>query len=172
VFLVLAILLLYIGIFQIKTQTKELGLSKAQTAKIENITNLLTFNLDKVDDSGRGELFDNIIYYIDKSPIVGNGIDFSVSMRAHNTYIGVWVDAGIFTFLFFIFVLVNFLYNAIRLKPIHKFFTISLITVLYIFMQALQSVINQPHLIVLFAFIGYLIDYSKMDRDPLYYSKN
>jgi hypothetical protein len=28
-------------------------------------------------------------------------------------------------------------------------------------------VINQPYLIVLFVFVGYLIDYNKMDKDHL-----
>lgn len=154
--------LFYVGIFAIQSQTQHLGFSRAQTDKIENITNLLTFNLDKVDNSGRGDLLENVIHYLYENPILGNGVDFSVAMRGHNTYVGIWVDAGVFTFLFFIFMLIYYFVKTSTLNPKIRFFTMSILIVLYIFMVSLQSVINQPYLIVLFVFVGYLIDHNKL----------
>ncbi|MBA6153574.1 O-antigen ligase family protein [Gelidibacter maritimus] len=164
VLFVVMIPLFYIGVFVLQSEVQSLGLSKAQTYKIENITNLLTFKLDKVDNSGRGDLLDNVIHYLYKNPILGNGIDFSVAMRGHNTYIGIWVDAGILTFLFFIFMLSYYLLKTFALIPQLRFFAMSLLIVLYIFMISLQSVINKPYLIVIFVFIGYLIDNNKSDN--------
>ncbi|MDH7913954.1 O-antigen ligase family protein [Winogradskyella sp. SYSU M77433] len=156
--------LFYIGIFALKSQTASLGLSKAQTDKVNNIINLLTFNFDEVDNSGRGDLVEKALYYLYDHPILGNGIDFSVDKLVHNTYVGVWVDSGIFTFLFFIFMLFCYFFRSFSLSPNIRFFSISILTVLYIFMISLQSVINQPYLIVLFVFVGYLIDYNKIDK--------
>lgn len=163
-FLGILIILLYVGIFALKSQTKNLDLSAAQIYKIDNVINLLTFNLEKVDNSGRGDLIENILPYIYSNPFIGNGIDFSAVMRGHNTYIGIWADAGIFTFLFFIFMLFFYFLKTLSLSPENKYFTISILVVLYIFMISLQTVINQPNLIVLFIFVGYIIDYSKSEE--------
>ena len=158
------ITLFYIGIFALKSQTKNLNLSPAQIYKVDNIINLLTLNIEKIDNSGRGELIENILPYLYENPILGNGVDFSVAMRGHNTYLGIWVDAGIFTFLFFIFMLYFYFLKTFSLNPRHRYFTMSILVVLYIFMISLQTVINQPNLIVLFVFVGYIIDYSKSDK--------
>lgn len=163
------IVLFYLGIFALKSQTKNLDLSKAQIGKIDNIINVLTLNLDKVDNSGRGDLVVNVLHYLYENPILGNGIDFSLAMRGHNTYIGVWVDAGLITFLFFLFVLFYYFLKAFTLKIYLRYFALSLLIVLYIFMVSLQSVINQPYLIVLFVLVGYLIDYNKMSKEYLFF---
>lgn len=166
------ITILYIGIFALQPQTKNFNLSTAQINKIDNIINLLTFNLEKVDNSGRADLIENILPYVYSSPIVGNGLDFSVVMRGHNTYIGIWADAGIFTFLFFIFMLFFYFLKALSLSPEYRYFTMSILVVLYIFMISLQTVINQPYLIVLFVFIGYIIDYSESDKLNIFDTNN
>lgn len=158
------IVLLYIGIFSLKSQTKDLNLSAHQIHKIDNVINLLTLNLEKVDSSGRGDLIENILPYLYKNPILGNGVDFSVAMRGHNTYIGIWGDAGIFTFVFFIFMLVVYFLKTFTLNSKQRYFAMSILLVLYIFMFSLQTVINQPNLIVLIVIIGYIIDYSKSDK--------
>ncbi|OZV68532.1 O-antigen ligase family protein [Winogradskyella aurantia] len=160
-----AIPLFYIGIFTIQSQAQNLSLSEAQINKVNNLVNVLTLNFDEVDNSGRGELLENITYYLYKNPIMGNGVDFSVFMRAHNTYVGIWVDAGIFTFLFFLFILFFYFLKTWTLNPQLRFFAMSILLVLYIFMISLQSVINQPYLIVLFAFLGYLIDFKKLNKE-------
>ncbi|OBX21892.1 hypothetical protein A9996_17560 [Gelidibacter algens] len=123
----------------------------------------MTLNLDQVDNSGRADLLENVLYYLYKNPVLGNGIDFSVSMRGHNTFVGVWVDAGVLTFLFFIFMLSYYFLKTFSLNLQFRYFAMSILIVLYIFMISLQSVINQPYLIVLFVFVGYLIDFNKID---------
>ena len=162
-----SIALFYVGIFALKSQTKDLDLSEAQIDKVDNIINVLTLNLDKVDNSGRGKLIENVLKYLYENPILGNGIDFAGAMRGHNTYVGVWVDAGVFTFLLFIFILIYYFAKTFTLRLDLRFFAMALLIVLYVFMVSLQSVINQPYLIVLFVFIGYLIDYSKTDKSYL-----
>ncbi len=164
VILGILIALFYVGIFSIKSQTKDLDLSPHQIHKIDNVINLLTFNLDKVDNSGRGELMENILPYLYENPFIGNGVDFSVVMRGHNTYIGVWADAGIFTFLFFIFMLCFYFLKAFSLDPEYRYFVMSVLIVLYIFMFSLQTVINQPNLIVIIVLVGYMIDYNKSGK--------
>lgn len=168
VFFGVAIVLFYVGIFTIKSQTSNLDLSRAQIVKIDNIINVLTLNVEDVDNSGRGDLIENIMHYLYENPILGNGIGFSVVLRGHNTYIGIWVDAGIFAFLFFLFVLLIYLLKTLTLDLHLRFFSISLLVVLYIFMVSLQTVLNQPYLIVLFVFIGYIIDYNKLHHQDTF----
>ena len=156
--------LFYVFIFSMKSQVNTLGLSVAQTGKVNNIINLLTFNFDEVDNSGRGDLVVNALNYINENPISGNGVDFAVQKHVHNTYVGIWVDAGIITLLFFLFMLGYLFIQTLSLRPEIRYFGIPILIVLYIFMISLQSVINQPYLIVLFTFAGYLIDHSKSDK--------
>jgi O-antigen ligase len=157
--------LFYVGIFALKSQIHQLGLSVAQTDKVSNIINLLTLNFDDVDSSGRGNLIERSLRYIFDNPFIGNGVDFSVSKLVHNTYVGIWVDAGIFTFLFFIFMLCCYFFRTFSLNPRIRFFAMSILFVLFIFMISLQSVINQPYLVVLFVFVGYLIDHNRLEKD-------
>ncbi|PYE81702.1 hypothetical protein DFQ11_102276 [Winogradskyella epiphytica] len=161
------IVLFYMGVFALKSQTKDLNLSDAQIYKIDNIINVLTLNLDKVDSSGRDDLLINVLYYLYESPFIGNGVDFAVSMKGHNTYVGIWVDAGVFTFLFFVFMLCYYLAKTFTLNMQIRYFALSLLIALYIFMISLQTVINQPYLVVLFIFVGYIIDYRKSNDGQL-----
>lgn len=163
--LVVTLPLFYIGIFILKSQAQYLGLSKAQTDKINNIINLLTLNFDEVDNSGRSDLIENILNYIYQKPFLGNGIDFSSAHSGHNTYVGIWVDAGLFTFIFFLFMLLYFFGKAMSLNSKIRFFSVSILIILYIFMISLQTVINQPYLIALFVFVCYIIDYSKVEKE-------
>lgn len=171
VLLVAGIVLFYIGIFAIKSQTKELDLSKAQIIKVDNIINVVTLDLDKVDSSGRSGLIDNLMYYLYKNPILGNGVNFSSVARAHNTYLGVWGDAGLFTFLYFIFVLCYYMFKTFTLDLRPKLLSIALLIALYIFMLSLQTVINQPYLVVLIVFIGYIVDYKGVSDGNLNFKK-
>ncbi|WP_027126763.1 hypothetical protein [Gelidibacter mesophilus] len=168
----LGIVLFYLGIFSIKSQTKELNLSQAQIVKVDNIINVLTLNVEKVDSSGRGYLLENLMYYLYKNPLLGNGLSFASKASGHNTYLGVWVDAGLFTFLYFIFVLSFYMVKTFTLELHLKLFSMSLLIALYISMLSLQTVINQPYLVVLFAFVGYIIDNSKESSHQLSFIKN
>lgn len=156
--IIIFIPLFYVFVFTLRANVNDLGLSEAQTAKVNNITNLLTFNFDDVDSSGRSTLIEKAVQFIEEKPIIGNGVDYAVSEHVHNTYIGVWVDSGLFTLLFFIYMLLYLFYKISSVKSQIKVFGMSILITLYIFMISLQSVINQPNLIVLFAFVGYLAD--------------
>lgn len=151
-------IMFYSSLFVAKSLTSQLNLSESQIQKINNLINVLTLNTEQVDSSGRAGLIDNFMINIYKNPIIGNGIDFSVVNRAHNTYLVILGDAGIITFAFFLFILVYYLIKSLHLKTHLRLFCFSIILILCIFMISLQTVINQPYLIVLFVFIGYLID--------------
>lgn len=171
IFFGVAIILFYVGIFALKSQTETLNLSGAQIYKVDNIINVLTLNLEDIDSSGRGDLIENILPYLYKNPIIGNGVDFAKAMRGHNTYIGVWADAGVITFSFFLFVLFYYLFKSFTLHLHLRFFAVSLLIVFYVFMMSLQSVINQPYLIVILVFVGYMIDYNEELDDNLNFYK-
>ncbi|WP_299520394.1 O-antigen ligase family protein [Winogradskyella sp.] len=164
---VLFVILFYQGLFILSSEVTNLGLTKAQQDKIMNITNLLTFNFDKVDNSGRGDLLHNILYYINENPILGNGINFSNEHRGHNTFVGNWVDGGLLTFLFFLFLILTYYFNALKLSINLRFFVISVMFIMSIFMISLQSVINQPYLLVIFVFMAYLFHYNKTEPEHL-----
>ena len=136
-------------------------MSQTQIDKVDNIINVLTLDFNRVDNSGRAELASHIMTDIYKNPILGNGVDFGVTHRAHNTYLAIWADAGVITLIFFIYILLSFMFKSLQLEVRMRSFCVSLLLVLYIFMMALQTVINQPYLIVIFVLIGYIIDNSK-----------
>lgn len=165
------IILFYIGVFSIKSKTSELDLTKAQINKIDNIINVVTLNVEDVNTSGRTDLLDNLMHYLFENPILGNGINFAAQARGHNTYLGVWVDAGLLTFLFFLFVLCCYMFKTFGLDLHRRLFILSILTSLYVFMLSLQTVINQPYLVVLFAFIGYIIDRNHKSEDNLNFIK-
>ncbi|MEC7263184.1 MAG: hypothetical protein VXW38_05555, partial [Bacteroidota bacterium] len=48
--------------------------------------------------------------------------------------------------------------NTMATQKETRFFVLPILMVLCIFMLSLQSVINQPYLIALFVYLGYLID--------------
>jgi|GEM_PF-2510734 len=155
------LVLFYIVIFSLKNKTQNLNLSQTQIDKVDNIINVLTLDFNRVDNSGRAELASHIMTDIYKNPILGNGVDFGVTHRAHNTYLAIWADAGVITLIFFIYILLSFMFKSLQLEVRMRSFCVSLLLVLYIFMMALQTVINQPYLIVIFVLIGYIIDNSK-----------
>ncbi|MBP1841703.1 O-antigen ligase family protein [Formosa algae] len=162
--LILGVLLMlfYAALFVREQFYKHLNLSVRQISKIDNIYNVLTFNTEKIDSSGRSELLQHLLHYVYEKPIMGNGIGFSTFVRGHNTYIGVWADAGIFTFLFFLFLLVIYLVKPLKLNITLTIFCLSMLVTIYIFMLTLQTVINQTYIIVLFVFIGYIIDRKRL----------
>lgn len=160
---------LYLLLLNLNNITANMDLVGQQRDKINNIVNIVSFNFDKVDDSGRNDLINNLLYYVYENPIFGNGVDFSVSLHAHNTVIGVWADAGIFTLLFFLIMLGKYFSKTIASSPETRYFVLPVLIALCIFMLSLQSIINQPYLIALFIYLGYLIDvdskkYSKINN--------
>lgn len=155
---ILLIPVLFVTLINLNNLTAGLNLSTQQRAKVSNIVNLVTFNTQEVDNSGRGELLENLLVYVYKNPFLGNGIDFAKDLRGHNTVVGVWADAGIFALLIFLVMLGNYFRKAIIAPPDKRYFALSILVVLCIFMLTLQTVINQEYLIALFVYVGYVLD--------------
>ncbi|WP_111682645.1 hypothetical protein [Winogradskyella tangerina] len=156
---------LWVIMANLNTITADMNLVGQQRDKINNLVNIATFNTDKVDDSGRNELVTNLLHnYVYKNPIFGNGINFAASQRGHNTIIGVWADAGIFALLFFLFMLLRYFIQAFRSPPEIRFFVLPILLTMCIFMLSLQSVINQPYLMAMFIYLGYLIDFKDVSE--------
>lgn len=166
-------IIFYLSLFLFKSYTSELNLTQHQIYKLNNFINLLTLNTNEIDNSGRGALVERLFQYIYQNPILGNGIEFSVAMSGHNTYVGVWGDAGLITFLFFIFLLIIYLTRSMRLKIEWRFFCLAMLITLCVFMMSLQSVINQEYLMVVFVFLGYIIDNQGLvKKDLIEYPNN
>lgn len=132
-------------------------LSPIQKERILSLANILTFQSDKIDFSGRDVLLKNMMNYIYTNPILGNGINFSVDISGHNTIMGVWADAGIFTFVFFLILLFQHFRISLQSKTENRYFLLSIFFILTIFMLSLQSIITEPYLLVVFVWIGYLM---------------
>lgn len=131
------------------------SLSPIQKERVLSLTNILTFQTEKVDFSGRDNLLKNMMNYINENPILGNGINFSVNIHGHNTIFGVWADAGIFTFLFFLIMLFRHFWISSQSEGENKYFLLSILTVLTVYMLSLQTIITEPYLLVVFVWIGY-----------------
>ncbi len=151
--------LFYLALINLNDLVSGFDLTTPQRDKISNIVNMLTFNTKEVDNSGRDALLDNLLKYVYESPIIGNGIDFTVSIKGHNTVVGVMADAGIFTLLVFLFMLSKYYRNALKSSDDVCFFVLSILIALCVFMLSLQSVINQGYLMAIFIYIAYLIDF-------------
>ncbi|WP_298499350.1 O-antigen ligase family protein [uncultured Algibacter sp.] len=151
--------ILVIGtVLNLKSLTAGLDLTPGQRLKIDTLVNVVSLNTEKVDNSGRGVLLETLFKYIYENPFIGNGIDFAANLHGHNTYFGVWADAGIFTFIIFIIILITYFKKSIQADKSIRYFCLSILTALCIFMMSLQTIINQPYLLVLFPYIGYLLD--------------
>jgi len=158
ILLFITVFILIITVLNLKSLTSGLDLTPGQNLKIDTLVNIFSLNTDKINNSGRGSLLEHLFKYIYENPIIGNGIDFSVNIKGHNTLFGVWADAGIFTFIIFLLVLITYFKRALQSNIRVRYFCLSVIIALYIFMMSLQTIINQAYLIVLFPYIGYLID--------------
>lgn len=166
IFFGVVVSLFYLSLFNIEQYYDYFNLSDMQIMKVNNIKNVLTFETDKINSSGREELAQNLLEYIYQNPIIGNGLGFSNFVRGHNTYLGVWGDAGIFTFLFFIVTLIIYFVKSFKLNINSRFFCISILLTLCVFMLTLQTVINQAYIIVLFPLISYIFD-KNPEQEPL-----
>jgi O-antigen ligase len=171
--ILLSIVLLPITLYAIINIVRDsTSLSVIQKNRIEDIINLLSFNTNKVEYSNRDELFENLMKFIVEHPFIGNGIDFSVNIRGHNTIFGIWADAGIFSFILFL-ILIFQIFKRSLLAPINiRYFSVSIFMVLIIFMMSLQTVINQPYLIVIFVWLSFLISQKEITLDSKNFENN
>jgi O-antigen ligase len=134
------------------------ALSPLQKERIENVVNIVTFNTENVQMSGRDMLLQNMLKYVYDNPIIGNGIYFSNIIRGHNTIIGVWADAGIICFLLFLLILFTYFKKSLNGKADTQYFSLSTMLALTVFMLSLQTIINQPYLLCLLVFLGYHLE--------------
>ena len=143
----------------------QINLSQSQKERLFSIGSLITLDTEKIDFSERDILLSNMLGKINESPLIGWGVQYSNEIRGHNTIIGIWTDAGFLVFIFFLILLVYYFDQAIKQQKNTRFFAISILICLYIYMLSLQTIINQPYLIVLFALLGHL--YTRENSDFL-----
>jgi O-antigen ligase len=155
------------SVILIQSALKSDILSLKQKSRISDIVNILTFQSENVDFSGRDVLFSNMINHINENPFLGNGIDFGKKIRGHNTIFGIWADAGFLAFILFLVVLLSYFVISWRSSKEIRSFTIPILLVLSIFMLTLQTIINQPYLIVLFPLMSYLIESDNLSNKNL-----
>lgn len=148
----------YITIINLDKLTQGFNLTELQRVKIKNIVNLLSFNTSEVDSSGRNELLARLWYYVTESPFIGNSIGFGNSISGHNTIVGIWADAGVFALLVFFYLLFIYFKKSITATLPVKYIGLSFLITLSVYMLSLQTVINQPYLIAIFVYLGYLLD--------------
>ncbi|ADV50409.1 hypothetical protein Celal_3135 [Cellulophaga algicola DSM 14237] len=139
-------------------------LSTVQQTRVENIASILTLETDNVGLSGRDYLLQNMLNYINENPIIGNGLRFSNIIRGHNTILGVWADAGIFTFIFFIILLITYVKSSFTSNSNVKYFSLAILCTLYIFMLSLQTIINQGYIMVVFVYLAYNINDNQIKK--------
>ncbi len=154
----------YAVIANLDVITEGVNLTRLQRVKIDNIVNLVTFNTTEVDSSGRNELLERLLEYVYENPFIGNSIGFGNSMSGHNTIIGIWADAGILALLSFLILLGVYFVKAIKSSLYTRYFSLSFLITLSIYMLSLQTVINQPYLMAIFVYLGYLLDKDELQR--------
>jgi O-antigen ligase len=139
-------------------------LNEEQFSRITVILDVLSFQTENIDYSGRDFLLDNMLNYIAENPLLGNGIQFSNSIRGHNTIIGIWADAGVLAFMLLVIILIAYILRSLAADRDTKYFSLSVLTTLIIFMLTLQTVINQTYLMVVFAFLGFILSKDTVKR--------
>lgn len=133
------------------------SLSKVQKARLESLVNIVSFQTDKVDFSHRDVLLKNMLNFVYENPIIGNGINFSVEIRGHNTLIGIWADAGIITFVIFLIILLMYFKKSLLTKGKVKFLALSILITICTYLLSLQTVINQGYIIAILVLLSYLL---------------
>lgn len=166
--------LLLLGVFapifygimiNLNTITAGIDLTRLQRVKIDNIVNLLSLNTAEIDSSGRDELLTRLFEYVLENPLIGNSIGFGNSMSGHNTFIGIWADSGFLTFIVFLLLLFTYFARTFKTHKKIKFFNLSFLIILSIYMVSLQTVINQPYLMAVFVYLAYLIDTNEIPEE-------
>ena len=80
---------------------------------------------------------------------------FLLISGGHNTIMGVWADAGIITFLFFLVMLFRHFWVSLQSTTENRYFLLSIFFIITIYMMSLQSIITEPYLLVVFVWMGY-----------------
>lgn len=153
-----ALPLLYLIIINLTWLTAGLNLNERQQSKIVNFENIFSFKFDQIDNSGRFEHIDNVIGKLYENPFSGHGFDFGLNHLTHNTYLNIWLESGIIGLIVLIVVLAIYFSRAIKVEKRTKYFSLAILFAVSIFMLSLQTVINQPYIMVVLTYVGVLID--------------
>jgi hypothetical protein len=154
----------YLLLINLSTLLEGFDLNPRQTSKIDNFVNLLKLDFDNVDSSGRDVFVEQLLEYIYESPFLGNGLDFGAHHHGHNTYLSIISDAGIFPLILFLILLFKYLQNILLIKYNHKFFALAIFLGYCLFMLSLQTIINQPYLLVIFIYLAYFTDFNTTEN--------
>ena len=170
-FLLIALPLTYVVLLNLTVLTKGLNLNIRQQHKIQNVVNIVSLDFENVDSSGRDIHINEALEYLYENPFFGNGLSFGNNQSTHNTFLNVWLDAGIFCLLLFLVLLGSYFTRAMQLPLEKRSFVLAILITLCGFMLSLQSIVNQPYLITLFVYMGYMIDTAtKKYTVPIYSS--
>lgn len=153
--------LMYLSILNLDKVVPLDELNIRQRKKVENVINLMSFNFDEVDNSGRTELVSNTMEYIYDNPVLGRGLGFGQALRSHNTFLNIWVDSGIIGLLVLIYLFLVYLKNIIRSPKNIRYFSISIYLTVILFMLSLQTVINQAYIVCVLLYVAYITDFNK-----------
>tara|TARA_R110000744_G_scaffold380457_1_gene501307 strand:+ start:3051 stop:4289 length:1239 start_codon:yes stop_codon:yes gene_type:complete len=145
--------------FSLQSALNSSYLTVVQKSRVQDIVNILTLNTNEVSYSGRDVLFQNMLNYINANPILGNGVYFYKDIYSHNTLFGIWADAGIFCFLLFLYLLFQYFKKSMIAPASIKFYCLSILTVLFVFMITLQTIISEAYLMVVFMYLAYTAEY-------------
>lgn len=135
-----------------------IDLNPRQQSKIDNFVNLLKLDFDNVDDSGRDRFVAKLMDYIEESPFIGNGLEFGSHHHGHNTYLYILSDAGIFALIIFVILLFKYFESIFKIDINSRLFALAIMVSFCMFMLSLQTIINQPYLMVVFVYLAYYID--------------
>ncbi|NAS30165.1 hypothetical protein GTQ40_04205 [Flavobacteriaceae bacterium R38] len=159
--LIIVFPIFYLALLNLDTLTSGLNLNIRQQNKIQNVVNIVSLDFENVDSSGRDTLIENVIDNLYARPFFGNGLEFGIKHSTHNTFLNVWLDAGIFCLLIFLSLLLRYFKRAAAMDIRQKYFIFAILITLCGFMLSLQSVINQPYLITVFVYMAYIMDFEK-----------
>lgn len=156
--------LLYLGLMNLTSLTSGLNLNVRQQSKITNFENIFAFNFEEIDNSGRGEHIDKVIDELYENPFWGHGFDFGLRNLTHNTYLNIWLESGIIGLLTLLTILLIYFSRTIKTDAKIRYFSLAILLTISIFMLSLQTVINQPYLMVVLTYLGFLIDENIIEK--------
>lgn len=157
----------YLTLINLNSLLEGFDLNPRQLSKIENFVNLLRLDFDNVDSSGRDVFVEQLMEYVYKNPFLGNGLDFGAQHHGHNTYLSILSDSGIFPLILFLFLLFRYFKNILAINFEHKFFALSIFFGFCLFMLSLQTIINQPYLLVIFIYLAYFVDFNNPSKSDI-----
>lgn len=166
--LLITLPIIYLVIINLNFLTSTLNLNVRQKSKIDNFVNIFTLNFNQIDNSGRDTHIINVIDNLYNNPFTGYGFDFGLRNLTHNTYLNIWLESGIIGLITLLLVIFTYFKRSMKTAEKIKYFSLCILISIAVFMLTLQTVINQPYIMVILIYTGYLIDSRKIKN----YEKN